>query len=63
MKVDHWVTLFFLAIIIALVVTHAGGASTDMLAGGKAANQLAGTLSGQNTTAGVNVPGGAGGLF
>lgn len=56
MKAGHIVTLVLLLTFALLVITHAGGFATDVVAGGNVSKNLIGTLSGSGRSAGVNVP-------
>jgi hypothetical protein len=54
--VESWVTLVLMGALLLLIITHAGGFATDIVAGGDVLNQTVGTIGGVNNTAGVNVP-------
>lgn len=58
-SMESWVTTVLLAGILLLIVTHAGGFSTDVIAGGKVLDQTVNTMGGTGVQAGVNVPVGA----
>ena len=54
--VEGWVTVVLYGALLLLIITHAGGFSTDVLAGGKVLNNTVSTLSGAGRNAGVNYP-------
>lgn len=55
---ESWVTLVLMGALVLLIVTHAGGFATDVVAGGSVLNSTVKTLGGVGNTAGVNYPSG-----